>query len=146
MKGNWYVIALNSTLSCNWIDPSGRVFNAFMHHESWIDRNKELLMDNYGIDIPDSVTIDCMEFLMEQGWIRMLQDYRDLIFSVDKISPHNLKIIEDFIFSNYQNEQIKRVLIGGKSKIVRFKWKEFIDEGVSFIDFVQNLNRLKEEW
>lgn len=140
MKGNWYVIALNSTLSCNWIDPSGRVFNAFMHHESWIDRNKELLMDNYGIDIPDSVTIDYTEFLMEQGWIRMLQDYNDLVFSIDKLSPDTLKIIENFIFGNYANNNIRKVWLSTEANTICFKWEDFVEEGVTFIDFVQNLN------
>jgi len=139
---NWYVIAKNVFLSCKWIDPSGKIHDAFMHHESWIDNNKDFLRENYNIDIPDSITVEPFELLIDQGWIRMLQDYDDLVFTIKSFSPEILGIIENFIFFNYSNREIRKVWIADKNKLIHFKWQDFIEEGASFIDFVEDLIRL----
>jgi hypothetical protein len=136
---NWYITAKNALLSCKWIDPNGHVYNAFLSHENWIEKNKDILREQYNIDISDSVTVDSFETLIDNGWIRMLQDYDDLVFTVKDFSDRELKNIQDFIFSHYSNADVRNVWISDDSKNIKFKWQDYVKEGISFIDFVQSL-------
>jgi hypothetical protein len=85
------------------------------------------------------VTVDSFETLIDNGWIRMLQDYDDLVFTVKDFSDRELKNIQDFIFSHYSNADVRNVWISDDSKNIKFKWQDYVKEGISFIDFVQSL-------
>jgi hypothetical protein len=154
---NWYKIAQNKPESLDslsevntkaWIDPQGVVYpiQSKMTHGKWMQNNFGFLRENYNYShtgLKSGWTP--VENLVAHGWMRFLPTGFGFNFLIDNFSNiSQLKEIEDYLFSvlKYDYDSYKYIVIMSlERKGVEFEWRDFIESGENFIDFVRkNIN------
>jgi hypothetical protein len=128
--------------SSKWVDPNGYIFSvpSRLSHSSWIRDNRDFLEEEYDIDIPIGRGF---WKLIADGWIRMVEEPQGVTFTIKRGFDNNiLKRLEEILFSIFSNDAQREVCIVTPNQRVVFKWNEFIESGLSFIEFVKSIIRI----
>jgi len=148
---NWYKIAAildepnpegQLSFGASWIDPIGTIYSVGNHviHSKWADHFKEYFEKVHGIAWEKE--FEGVPPIMQAGWIRVLYDERSKTWGFDVDSLSNrlaLNIIADNVSMALPNDTDISLLVNeyDSGRYAEFYWSDFINSGMSFVDYVK---------